>query len=45
MEDNIYAMKEKDYKQCKYCGVFFIDVEKHKNKVHGNKEQKRLGDL
>jgi len=32
-------LPDKDYKQCKFCGKFFIDVDKHKNKVHGGKEQ------
>ena len=31
-----------DYQQCEFCGRFFKDLEKHKNKVHGGKEQQKL---
>lgn len=35
-------LPDKDYKQCKYCGKFFIHLETHINKVHGGKEQLTL---
>ena len=30
---------EVDYEQCKVCLKFFKNVERHKNRVHGGKEQ------
>lgn len=36
-------LPDKDYKQCKFCGKFFVDVDKHINKIHGGKEQMELG--
>jgi len=35
-------LPDKDYKQCEFCGKFFVDVNKHINKVHGGKEQTAL---
>lgn len=33
---------DEDYKQCEFCGRFFRDIEKHKDKVHGGKSQTKL---
>ncbi len=35
-------LPEKNEKQCEFCGKFFLDLEKHKNKMHGGKEQVKL---
>jgi len=35
---------EVEYEQCRFCGKFFKNVEQHKNRVHGGKEQITLLD-
>ena len=35
-------LPDKDYIQCEYCGVFFVNIVEHKNKCHGDKEQSKL---
>lgn len=33
-------LPEKNEEQCEFCGRFFLDVNKHKNKVHGKGQSK-----